>query len=69
LASPLGIVIGFSLTSIMVQKKTWKWSFYIQSLGLVPSIIGFILIPSKYFEVENAQKYKNQINFEIIAKL
>jgi hypothetical protein len=40
----------------MVAKKTWEWSFYIQALGLIPCIVGFVLIPSKYYEVENAQK-------------
>jgi uncharacterized membrane protein len=54
LASPLGIVIGFSLTTVMVQLKTWEWSFYIQSLGLGPCIVGFVMIPRRYFEFENA---------------
>jgi len=29
LASPLGVVFGFSLTSVMVKYLTWRWSFYI----------------------------------------
>jgi len=28
LASVLGIVLGFSLTSLMVEVLTWRWSFY-----------------------------------------
>ena len=59
MASPLGIFLGFTLTSVMVSWKTWEWSFYIQGIGLIPCIVGFIFVPSKYFEVENAQKQKN----------
>ena len=29
MASPLGIFLGFTLTSVMVSWKTWEWSFYI----------------------------------------
>lgn len=29
LSSPLGIVIGYTLTSFMVEYKSWHWSFYI----------------------------------------
>ena len=29
LASPLGVVGGFTLTSFMVAYKTWRWSFYL----------------------------------------
>jgi len=53
----------------MVQKKTWEWSFYIQSIGLMPCILGFSLVPSKYFEVENAQKQKTLCSVAIMEKL
>ena len=54
MAAPLGIFLGFTLTSFMVSILTWEWSFYIQSVGILPCILGFIVTPSKYFEVENA---------------
>lgn len=46
LAAPLGLVIGFALTSFMnTTSLGWRYSFYIQAIGLVPCVIAFTLIP------------------------
>mmetsp|Transcript_2660 Transcript_2660/g.4134 ORF Transcript_2660/g.4134 Transcript_2660/m.4134 type:complete len:191 (+) Transcript_2660:411-983(+) len=29
LASPVGVVFGFSITAVMVRYETWRWSFFI----------------------------------------
>lgn len=58
LASPLGIVIGFGMTSIIVKYTTWKWAFWGQSLAMLPCVLAIILIPKKYLDVEQASKEK-----------
>jgi MFS family permease len=52
LASPLGVVAGFLLTSIMNAHETWHWSFYIQAACIFVCFVGFLLTPSKYLDVE-----------------
>ena len=45
LAAPLGLVIGFAMTSALIAFEGWKFSFYIQGIGLIPCVIAFLLIP------------------------
>ena len=58
LGSPLGLVLGFALTSIMKSIYNWRFSFYLQAAGLVPCVIAFFLIPKKYLDIESASRYK-----------
>jgi MFS family permease len=60
LASPLGIVIGYTVTYYMIQSHTWEFSFYIQAIALVPCIICFMVTPSRYIDIEQTTGYKNQ---------
>mmetsp|Transcript_17687 Transcript_17687/g.29897 ORF Transcript_17687/g.29897 Transcript_17687/m.29897 type:complete len:442 (+) Transcript_17687:459-1784(+) len=69
LASPLGVVIGFSLTSVMTVYKTWRWSFYIQGLFLVPCVFFFTVLPNKYFEIQSTVRFKKQCAHNIEKKL
>jgi MFS family permease len=43
LAAPLGIVGGYMLTYYMNKYHTWEWSFYLQSLAIIPCF-GFLLM-------------------------
>lgn len=49
LAVPLGIVVGYILTALLVMQLSWKYAFYLQVVLLTPSGIMFFLYPSKYF--------------------
>ena len=51
LASPLGVVLGYTLTYYMIQHLTWEWSFYIQAMALVPCSIAILITPSKYIDL------------------
>lgn len=46
LTVPLGIVVGYGITAIMMSFVSWKWAFLVETvLLIVPVCIFFILIP------------------------
>ena len=51
ITSPLGVIMGYLLCGFSSDYISWKWSFYIQSILMLPSFMGLILIPNKYFDV------------------
>ena len=69
LASPLGIVLGYSLTSVMTQVRNWRWSFYVQALGLLPCALALILLPRRFVDVESASKVKSRCVQRVERKL
>ena len=69
LASPLGIVFGFIMTSIFTAhtetnadgcNEGWRWSFYIQCFLMTPMAIGFLLTPLKYLDIDRTSKYREK---------
>mmetsp|Transcript_2678 Transcript_2678/g.4508 ORF Transcript_2678/g.4508 Transcript_2678/m.4508 type:complete len:211 (+) Transcript_2678:290-922(+) len=58
LASPLGVVFGYTITYYMIQYYTWEYSFYVQALCLLPCAIILIFTPTKYIDVEFALSIK-----------
>lgn len=69
LASPLGIVTGYSMTSVFAAKLTWEWSFWVQAIGLSPCVLTILLIPNKYLDVEAASKNKMFASLSMDRKL
>jgi predicted MFS family arabinose efflux permease len=69
LASPLGIVIGYSMTSVIVKHVTWQWAFWAQSIAMSPCVLAVILIPKKYIDVESASKMKSKSLAEVDRQL
>jgi hypothetical protein len=58
LASPLGVVLGFTLTYFMNEHYYWEYSFFIQATLIFPCIACIVVTPSKYFNVEQAVFFK-----------
>lgn len=55
LASPLGVVLGYTLTFYMQKYlNDWRWSFYIQAIAILPCSACFLITPSKYINIEYA---------------
>jgi len=52
LAPPLGVVIGYSMTALLIAKASWHWTFYVQAVCLVPCFMGFLLTPEKYMDID-----------------
>ena len=76
LASPLGVVLGYGLTYVISKNtKTlgadgkpggphpageWEWSFRIQAACLIPVVISIMVIPSKYFNIEESSQFRTE---------
>lgn len=46
IASPLGVIMGYGMSAVFLDTKYgWRMAFYIQSIMLLPSLIGIILTP------------------------
>ena len=69
LASVLGIVLGFSLTSVMVAVLSWRWSFYAQAAALLPCVTAYLLYPAKYLNIEASVSHKNKCRQIVLRKL
>ena len=70
LASPLGVVFGFIMTSYYVAEwknadlgepnEGWRNSFYTQCILLTPMSLGFLLTPQKYLDIDRTNKYRDK---------
>ena len=56
IASPIGVVLGYGMCAAMQHNIGWRWSFYIQAILLMPSMVSLIFIPFKYFDVHRVTK-------------
>jgi len=70
LAAPLGVVIGFSVTSTLISNEiSWKMSFIGQGVLLIPPIFSILVIPSKYLDIDGTLKAKIKCSHVIQQKL
>ena len=64
LASPLGVVSGFIMTSVFNAEIEgdggWRYSFYTQCCLLTPMSIGFLFTPLKYLDIDRTNKYREK---------
>jgi MFS family permease len=60
LASPLGVVLGYTLTYYMNILHSWEWSFNIQAVALLPCIGCVIVTPSQYLNIEKTIEFRNK---------
>lgn len=60
LSSPLGIFLGFMLTSIVtrVHSMGWEWSFYIQASMMIPCCMAIFFANGKMFDIQEANKFR-----------
>lgn len=58
ISSPLGVIMGYGMAAGLQDNIGWRWAFYIQSIFLLPSMIGLLFTPTKYFDLEEADKNK-----------
>ena len=50
ISSPLGVVLGYAMTTILVRAKIqWTWAFTISAIILAVYGIAIIFFPSIYF--------------------
>ena len=52
LSTPLGVIIGYILTAVVINESTWQWSFYIMSMNMVLLSIGMMLFSENYIDYD-----------------
>lgn len=58
--SPIGVLLGYILCGSLVSYGIgWRWALYIQALCFVPTSLAIALTPSKYFNLDDANKIKS----------
>lgn len=60
LASPLGVVLGYTLTYYMNLYHSWEWSFNIQAVAMLPCIACVVVTPSHYLNIEKTIEFRNK---------
>ena len=49
-----GIFIGFTLTSFFNVENYWELPFYLQVLMILPLLVGYLLTPIDYLDLDQA---------------
>ena len=49
-----GIFIGFTLTSFFNVENYWELTFYLQVLMILPLLVGYLLTPIDYLDLDYA---------------
>ena len=52
LAVPLGIVLGYIMSAILIENLNWKYSFYVQGVLFAPIAIVYLFYPSNFMEIK-----------------
>jgi MFS family permease len=53
LAAPLGVVIGYSLTGVVISYGySWRYSFFVQGIVIFASALIVMAVPSKYIDID-----------------
>lgn len=58
IASPLGVILGYGIAAGLQDNIGWRWAFYLQTMSLVPPLVGLIVIPSKYYDINLANNHR-----------
>lgn len=59
-SSPIGVLVGYVLTTQLIINYTWKYAFYVQAIAVIPAILLVLVMPTKYFSLKkNATKAIN----------
>lgn len=57
LCGPIGTLLGYLLGGALVNRGIdWRYTFYIQTICLIPVIISIILTPLRYLDLENGSR-------------
>ena len=60
ICSTVGIFIGFTLTSVINSYAKWEYSFYIQSVAMVPVALAIYYQDKKFLNVDEAVAYRKK---------
>jgi MFS family permease len=60
LCSPLGIFVGFTMTSYMVANYRWEYSFIVQACIAVPCVAAILYTPLEYLNIDAAIQHRGE---------
>ncbi len=46
------------MTAILIANLNWKWTFYLQTMLIIPCLFAFMITPIEYFDIELAVRRK-----------
>ena len=66
LSAIIGTIVGYGLTSVIINMQGGSWQLSINSLVLICFISSFIaiLFPNKFLDLNQVQKMKKRHEFE-----
>ena len=56
LSTPLGVIVGYILTAVVISEATWQWAFYVMSVNMLLLTCAMICFN------------KNYINYDLMLK-
>lgn len=56
-SSPVGVLLGYVLTTQLILNYTWKYAFYAQAAVVVPALFLILLMPNKYFSLKQSGEF------------
>ena len=68
MCSPLGVFVGFALSSIMASDD-WKWAFYIEALLMTPCILGLAATSHTWLNIEDVVNFRNEVQKKVLREL
>lgn len=51
-SSPVGVLLGYVLTTQLIINYTWKYAFYAQGIAVIPALLIILFLPNKYFSLK-----------------
>lgn len=51
MSSTIGVLFGYVITAAFITHLNWHWSFYFQSVCILPVLLLLIITPKKYLDI------------------
>jgi MFS family permease len=61
LSSPLGVIVGYSMTAVTIQYFSWEMSFYIMAINMGALTIVMSIFDNQYIDIDEMIKQKKKI--------
>ena len=61
LSTPLGVIVGYILTAVVINEATWQWSFYIMSMNMLLLTLGMACFSKHYINYDLMLKQYSRI--------
>ena len=65
LSTPLGVIIGYILTAVVINQSTWQVAFYIMSLNMLMVGIGMAYVDVNYVNYDLMIKQISHNGFHV----